>query len=240
MPKPDQKRKHVWITGASGGIGAAIAEALSASCNLTLSARNEASLHQVGQLLPKQTSQTIVCDVADAGSLARCNTLAEKMYGPVNVLVNSAGIGIWKSIVDMSEEEFADQQKINLTGGFLTAKTVLPSMLMHNYGMIITINSISAVTAYEGNGGYGSSKAGLLALNRVLRNEVRHRGIKITDIILGATVSEMWELQERQDLGARMMLAQDVAGVVAFLVSNLNNPRTHIEEIIMRPQKGDL
>jgi 3-oxoacyl-[acyl-carrier protein] reductase len=217
-----------------------IAETLSSTCNLTLSARNEASLKQVENLLPKQSSQILVCDVADAASLARTHAIAENLYGPVNVLVNSAGLGIWKSLVDMSEDEFVDQQKINLTGGFLSAKTVLPSMIQHHNGMIITINSISAITAYEGNGGYGSAKAGLLAMNRVLRNEVRDLGIKVTDIILGATSTEMWELQEREEFGSKMMLADDVANVVAFLISNLDNPRTHIEEIIMRPQKGDL
>ncbi|MBI2793402.1 MAG: SDR family oxidoreductase [Ignavibacteria bacterium] len=240
MPEPDTIRKHIWITGASRGIGLSIAKALSSTCNLTLSARNEASLKQVERLLPKQTSQTLVCDVADAASLARSHAIAEKVFGPVNVLINSAGLGIWKSLVDMSEGEFVDMQKINLTGGFLSAKTVLPSMIEHNNGMIITINSIAAITAYEGNGGYGSSKAGLLAMNRVLRNEVRDHGIKVTDIILGATSTEMWDLQEIDELGSKMMLADDVADVVAFLVSNLDNPRTHIEEIIMRPQNGDL
>lgn len=240
MSQPDTKRKHVWITGASRGIGLSIAETLSSTCNLTLSARNEASLKQVENLLPKQSSQILVCDVADAASLARTHAIAENLYGPVNVLVNSAGLGIWKSLVDMSEDEFVDQQKINLTGGFLSAKTVLPSMIQHHNGMIITINSISAITAYEGNGGYGSAKAGLLAMNRVLRNEVRDLGIKVTDIILGATSTEMWELQEREEFGSKMMLAADVANVVAFLISTFDNPRTHIEEIIMRPQKGDL
>ena len=79
-----------------------------------------------------------------------------------------------------------------------------------------------------------------MALTRSLRSEVRDRGIKVTDILVGATETNIWSEENRVTLGERMMQSDDVAGAVQMIVDSFENPRTHFEEIVIRPQRGDL
>lgn len=234
------ERLHIWITGASRGIGAAIAQELAPHHNVTLSGRNEASLIQVENMLPSGAAAVVPCDVASSTSVHDAYNEAVALFGPVDILVTNAGIGIFKPIVELTEQEFDDQIDINLRGTFLCVRAVLPAMIERSRGMIIDINSISTLRAFPGNGAYAASKAGAAAMLRALRQEVRMFGIKVTSIMVGATETEIWPVEARSEHGPRMMKPHDIAKAVGQVANGFHDVRTHVEEIVLRPQFGDL
>lgn len=231
---------HIWITGAGSGIGASIARGLAGANRVTLLGRNREALESVAALLPSKSWAITVADVTDADAVSAAHKEAVSTHGPVDVLVNNAGVGFFKPLIDMTVEEFDEQIGVNLRGAFLCTKSVLTSMLERKSGMIINVNSIASITAFEGGSAYGASKAGALTMMRTLRNEVRSSGVKVTDILLGATQTSMWTEEALTEHRKRMMQSDDVADCIRTLVEGFYNPRTHIEEIILRPQHGDL
>jgi 3-oxoacyl-[acyl-carrier protein] reductase len=231
---------HIWITGAGRGIGASVARHLGQRHRITLSGRNEASLQQIENMLPGGHAAVVPCDVADEASVRAAHEAAVRLHGPVDVLVNNAGIGIFGDLATMSVDEFDDQIAVNLRGVFLCTREVVRTMIARQRGLIITVNSVAAVTTFPGCTAYAASKAGALALSRSLRHEVRSHHIKVTDVLVGATDTEIWGEHERRTFGERMMMADDVAAAIGMIVDAADNPRTHYEEIIIRPQHGDL
>jgi short-subunit dehydrogenase len=224
---------HIWITGASRGIGLAIARRLSVQHNVTASARNEHDLLQPG-------IQAVPCDVADRESVQHAYQKAIEKFGPVDVLVNNAGIGIFKPVSELTWEEFDDLLDINLRGMFYCTKMVLPEMMLRRSGMIIDVNSVATQRAFPNNAGYATTKAGALAFGRSLREEVRDLGIKVVELIVGATDTDIWMAEPRAQFQHRMMHPDDIADVVEDVVDQFRNHRLHIEEVVVRPQLGDL
>lgn len=231
---------HIWITGAGRGIGAAIAKHLGSDHHITLSGRTASTLQHVASGLPPSNVFIAPCDVADPQSVNSAHSSAVQHFGAVDVLINNAGNGVFADLVDMSITDFDAQIAVNLRGVFLCVKEALPQMLKRERGMIITINSVSAITAFSGCTAYGASKAGVLALTRSLRQEVRSKHVKVADILVGATETDIWSQEDRAANGSRMMQASDIADAVQMLLTSYDNPRTHIEEILIRPQLGDL
>lgn len=235
------ERLHIWVTGAGRGIGEAITRSLATEHNLSISGRDTARLAEVITHAPSGSSIVAhACDVRSEVSVREAYTTFVQAHGPVDVLINNAGIGIFRPLIDMSVAEFDDQISVNLRGLFLCIKAVLPTMIDRQRGQIVNINSIAACTAYTSSTAYGASKAGALALSRSLRNEVRDHGIKVHDLLVGATATDIWPDSARDEFGHRMMRPDDVASVVHDLVSDFFHPRTHIEELVLRPQRGDL
>jgi short-subunit dehydrogenase len=232
---------HVWVTGASRGIGAAIAQALAADGHrISLSGRNQARLTDVANGLPSASTAVVPCDVANEQSVQRAYDLVVGGLGPVDVLINNAGSGQWADMTDLSIEAFDDQLAVNLRGVFLCCRTVVPAMVAAGAGHIITINSVAAITTFSGNTAYAASKAGALALTRSLREEVRSSGIKVTDLLVGATETDIWPHEARHLHADRMMQATDIGTVVRSAVALGQLPAVHLEEMIVRPQLGDL
>lgn len=233
-------RPHVWITGASRGIGLAAAQELSATCNLSLSGRNEAALREVEHLLTADSSVVVPVDVADQRSVLHAHAAATARFGPVDILINNAGIGIFKPFVELQPEEFHDQIDINLRGAFYCTQAVLPSMIHRRRGMIITINSVSVLRAFTASSAYAASKAGVHAMMASIREEVRSSNVKVIELFVGATDTNIWPDAARDEHGHRMMTAFDIADVITDVVRHLDHPRMLQEEIIIRPQLGDL
>lgn len=235
------ERLHIWVTGASRGIGQAIARCLAPNHNVSISARDTARLAEVITHAPSGSSMIAhACDVRRAESVREAHEVFVEQFGPVDVLINNAGIAVFKPMAELTIEEFDEQLDVNLRGTFLCTKVVLPAMLARERGQIVNINSIAATTAYQGSTAYGASKSGALAMSRSLRNEVRDAGIKVHDVLVGATATDIWPDAARDEFGHRMMRPDDVGAVVADLVADFFHPRTHIEEMVLRPQRGDL
>lgn len=232
---------HIWITGAGRGIGAAVAQSLAADGHrVTLSGRNAEALTRVAHLLPEGHGAVVPCDVASQESVQHAYAAVVGGLGPVDVLINNAGIGQWDALTDLPVESFDDQLAINLRGVFLCCQAVVPAMVAAGCGQIITINSVAATTVFSGNTAYAASKAGALALTRSLRQEVRASGVKVTDILVGATETEIWPPEARRQHSERMMQATDIAAVVRRVVELGQLPAVHLEELTVRPQLGDL
>lgn len=229
----------VWITGASRGIGRAIAERLVRDgYRVALSARSADTLRDIAGQFPEEQVLYVECDVREEESVYFAYKTIEERFGRVDILVNNAGMGVFAPLVELPVQDFDDMIATNLRGVFLCAKAVLPAMLRRKSGTILTINSVAAVSVFTASSGYGASKAGALAMSRSLRAEVRDHNIRVIDIILGATETEIWDEDERDQYRGRMIQPDDVADIVPALFDA--NRRMMVEEIVLRPQRGDL
>lgn len=237
------ENRVVWITGAGKGIGAALAWRLAAmGVRLFLTGRTSHALEAVAAELhttyPSSAVVTAECDVASWPSVERAHAFVAEKIGAVDVLVNNAGVGVFVPLLEMRHEDFERTLNTNLRGAWHCIKAVLPAMVARTSGVIVNINSIAAMTTFTGGTAYAASKAGLLALSRSLRQEVRAAGVKVIDVLPGATETDIWEASARREFRARMMQPDDVAeAVVAAL---LLHPRVMPEELTLRPQLGDL
>lgn len=231
---------HIWITGAGRGIGAAITRAIGSGNRCTISGRDRSTLEAIAAEFPPGAVHIAPCDVAQHEDVLTAHLSAVATFGPVNVLVNNAGIASFSPFTETSVDEFDRQVAINLRGVFSCCSAVVPTMIERREGMIITINSIAARTTFTACSTYSASKAGALALTQVLRAELREYGIKVCDVLVGATDTDIWAQQMRDDHGHRMLLGSDVAQAVATIVDSYHNPRLLFEELTIRPQLGDL
>ena len=235
------KNKVVWVTGASSGIGKAIAEKFSKEgCIVVVTARRKSRLDGIvkGIKLTGGEATALVCDVSSERSV--CST-AEKIrgkYGTIDVLINNAGSTVFKSFLDTATKDFDNVIDANLKGPFLCMKAVLPQMIKRKTGFIINILSVAANTTFENSSVYSASKAGLQAMATCIRKEVRMHNIKICNIYPGAVETDMWDSKSRQQFRNRMMSPADI-GEVTFDVYN-KPERLMIEDLVVRPVRGDL
>jgi short-subunit dehydrogenase len=236
--------KVIWITGASRGIGLASAVALaSKGARLILSSRSPDDLRRAAETvraLSGANAEPLIapCDVTNPRSIEETWQIIAEQFGGVDILVNNAGVGIFKPFLDLSLEDIELSLDANIKGAFLCAQAVARGMTKRGGGAIVSLNSVAAQTTFANSGIYAASKAALLAANRVMRQELRGKGIKIIDLIVGATETDIWSPAARDEFRARMMQPEDVA---AALVAALELPmRIMPEEIVLRPQLGDL
>ena len=231
----------VWITGASRGIGAAVAKAFaSAGARVAVSGRNASAVRHVAEEIRSRGGVALpfICDVRSASSVQRAHKAIVGSLGEVQVLVNNAAITFFKSFILTTAHEFDGLVETNLRGPFLCIQKVLPGMLKRKRGTIVNIVSVSATTTFRDSSAYSASKAGLLAMSRGLRAEVRNAGVRVIDLLPGAVDTAMWPQRIRRKHGKRMMTPDEVA---AALVSVYSLPDTVVaEEIVLRPRLGDL
>ncbi len=237
------KDKIVWITGASRGIGAAIAEKLSqeTSSKLMLSARSKDSyIYKTENLSLRPNTFILPCDIRKPNDITRIYNKINYAAGPVDILINNAGVGSFKPFTEISFDEFDEMNAVNYRGVFSTIKQCLPAMLNRQSGVIINIISGGALKAFKNSSVYSASKAAVLAMSKALREEVRQQGVKIIDILPGATETDIWEDGPRKKFREKMIQPEDVAQLVFHTLLQSQNPRYMVEEIIMKPQMGDL
>ncbi len=234
--------KVIWITGGNRGIGSAISmKLLESNPKLIISATSTDSLSKTVPLLKNNSNvELIACNLLNEHEINNTANQIIEQFGKIDFLINNAGVLKFSSLVKATTEEFDNQIGVNLKGMFLCSRVVLPSMLERNEGAIININSVSSINSYKYNSVYSASKAGALAMSRCLREEVRSEGIKVVDIILGATDTEIWRQEAREKFGVVMMKPSDIAEAVFQVVLLCLNKKLMIEEIIVRPQIGDL
>lgn len=232
----------VWITGASRGIGAAIAKKLAGqNATLILSAREMKSFRAIQPHF--RDIPNVFYLPGDVSNEDDINRIYDKIYqtiGKVDVLINNAGIGVFKNFTDISLDEFESTMAVNVRGTFLCTKAVLPAMLERKSGTIINILSGAAVKAYPYSSIYAASKAAVLAMGNTLREEVRKDGIKVVNILPGATVTDIWDSASLEKFSDVMMKPEDIADAVSAVVELSANERMMFENMVIKPQNGDI
>ena len=224
----DLKSKNALVTGASGGIGGAIAKALHAQgATVGISGTNAEKLETLSSEL-KDRVFVLPCDLRDRPAVAQLADTAEKTLGQVDILVNNAGITHDNLFMRMKDEEWDDVIAVNLTSVFTLTRGILRGMMRRRGGRIVNISSISGVFGNPGQGNYAASKAGLVGMTKSLAREVASRGITANCIAPGFISTPMTDaLTEKQvEAIAAAIPAQtfgkpeDIAAAVVFFASD--------------------
>lgn len=227
----------VWISGASTGIGRALADQFhDAGWTVVVSSRSIGRLRSWSK--GKLRAIDVACDVRREASVKKAVAQIVKRAGLPDVVINNAGVTSFKSLTETTPAEYRDIIDTNLTGPFLIAHAVIPRMRRRRSGMIVNILSFAAKAVYTRSSVYGASKAGADMLMRVLRDEVRNDGLRVLNVFPGAVETPMWPKSLREKYAGQMMPVEDVARAIREVVQW---PASMMpEELILRPQMGDL
>lgn len=220
--------KTALVTGATGGIGAAIASALHAQgATVALSGRNEAKLSALSDELGERTF-VLPADLSDLDGLEDFIKGAEEKLGHIDILVNNAGLTRDNLSMRMKEEEWDEVIRVNMTATFRLAKAVQRGMMKRRSGRIINIASIVGVTGNPGQCNYVASKAGMIGWSKAMAQEVASRGITVNCVAPGFIATAMTDaLTDDQKAKinatipmARMGSSEDIAAAVTYLASD--------------------
>lgn len=236
-------RRRVLITGASSGIGEATARAFAqARFDVALVARSEQKLHGLALELAALgvKAQAFPIDLANLATVKPNIMAIETTFGPINILVNSAGMGYTNSLEETSLADWQTVMALNVTSVFEVVKAVLPGMREQAAGLIINIASIAAQQSFENWGAYGVSKAALAALSDAIRVEEAAYGIRVVTLFPGAVNTAIWDTDTVQaDFDRSAMLeAQTVAQ--AILQTALLPPNAVVSSLTLTPVSGAL
>ena len=233
--------KVVVITGASKGIGKAIAFAFAAAgAKVVLAARTRETLEQVTAELRENGAEALAVptDVTSVDAVKLLIQQTLDTYQHVDILINNAGIGHFGPVVDFDPDDWDAVLNSNLKAVYLCAKYALPSMLEQGSGQIINVLSIAAKVTFQASSAYCAAKAGALALTKVLASEVRQQNIRVTAVLPGSVHTPFWDgVTEHPDF-EQMLTPEHVAGTVVSVCQQPSGMVT--EEIIVMPPLGIL
>ncbi|MCR4944642.1 MAG: 3-oxoacyl-[acyl-carrier-protein] reductase [Clostridium sp.] len=226
------KGKCAIVTGASRGIGKAVAKKLaSQGVNIVLNYRSseEKAIEVENEL--KEFGVEVLRVKADISNISEAENLvnkAKERFGKIDIMVNNAGITIDKLIIRMKEEDFDNVINVNLKGVFNCLKSITPIMLRQKEGSIINISSVVGISGNAGQVNYAASKAGVIGMTKSLAKEIGTRGIRVNAVAPGYIQTDMTEglddkykkeLMKQIPLN-RLGTAEDVADVVSFLADD--------------------
>ncbi|WP_300438594.1 3-oxoacyl-ACP reductase FabG [uncultured Mameliella sp.] len=223
----DLTGKSALITGASGGIGGAIAKALhGAGANVGLSGTRVEPLEALAAELGERAF-VLPCKLDDAEAVAALPKQAAKAMGSVDILVNNAGITRDNLFMRMSDDEWQSVLDVNLTATFRLCKGVLRGMMKSRWGRIVNISSVVGATGNPGQGNYAAAKAGMVGMSKSLAYEVASRGITVNAVAPGfietAMTDKLTDDQKSAILGqipaGRMGAPEEIAASVLYLAS---------------------
>jgi short-subunit dehydrogenase len=229
------------ITGASKGLGKAMAEKfISQGFHLGICARNKKDLEQTRdelQLINKDCCiLAMPCDLSVKEEAIQFGHQILETFQQLDVLINNTGIYLPGDVSTEADGTLETLIQTNLYSAYHLTRTLLPAMIAQGRGHIFNISSVAALKAYPNGGAYSISKFALEGFSQNLREEMKPLGIKVTTVNPGATMSDSWKGSGIDE--NRIMRASDVADVIwnAYALS----PQAVVENIIMRPQLGDL
>ena len=229
------------ITGATKGIGRAIAEKFAAEgFDLAVCARTENDLNNLrAQLSAVYPTTQVITQVADLAKKEDCQNFAatiQRQWGEVDVLVNNAGAYTPGNVSDEPEGTLERMIEVNLYSAYHLTRALLPLMERRGRGHIFNMCSVASLKAFPNGGAYSIAKFALYGMSQNLREETKTKGIKVTSILPGATWSASWEGVELPE--TRLMRAADIAGAVYACYQT--GPSAVVEDLVIRPQLGDL
>lgn len=234
-------RKTAVVTGATKGLGRAIAEIFAENgFDVCVCARTQADLDAMQQDWERSFANsrllTFAADVSKRSEVMEFADFVCSHWPRLDVLVNNAGIFMPGTVLDEPNGTLETLLETNLHSAYHLTRGLLPVMLPHRSGHIFNMCSVASILAYPNGGSYSISKFALLGLSKVLREELKTQGIKVTAILPGATWSDSWRGVDIPE--NRLMQASDVAKAV-WGAYNLSDTAV-VEELLIRPQLGDL
>lgn len=235
--------KYVVVTGGSKGIGRAVVYSfLRAGFPVVTCARSGADLAQlqtdVAQQVPGAVLHTLPADLSRIEDCRRFTDFVLGLGGAVEVLVNNTGSFLPGRLQDEPQDgsQLRQMLAVNLLSAYDVTLALLPGLIARRTGHIFNICSTASITAYPNGGSYGIAKHALYGFTRNLREELKEQNVRVTAVLPGATLTASWE---GVDLPAeRFVKAEDVAAAV--LAAYTLSPQAVVEELLIRPQLGDL
>jgi len=224
------------VTGASRGIGLAIAKRLAGvGAEVVLVARHAKALERAKKKIPGR-ALAVAADVTIPGEVGRLFRRVKKLYGRLDILVNCAGTFTYKPFRETTLDDWRNNIETNLTALFLTTQAALPLLTCAENPHVVNILSMSSARAFPNCSAYTASKFGALGLTRVIRKELRPQGVRVTAVLPGLTDTQMLGEFGFEISRAQVMQPEDVADAV---IAALRQPaRTAVEEILLMPSSG--
>ena len=222
------------VTGASRGIGLAIARRLAKlGARLSLCARDAARLEAANAELRADGFEalTMVADVTHANEIQNLVDRTHRELGPIEILINNAGIGRFGPAHQMTEADWDALLDTNLKSVFLVTRAVVPGMIERKRGQIVNISSLAGKNAFAGGGIYCASKWGMMGLTACMAEDLRAHGIRVSAICPGSVATDFSPHTGRDT--SKLLQPDDVAHAVATLVTQA--PQSFISEIDLRP-----
>jgi 3-oxoacyl-[acyl-carrier protein] reductase len=222
------------ITGSSRGIGKAIAAKFaSLGVAVGLCGRDELTLRQTAKEL-RDSGAKVYAQVADVSQSQHVNSLVqgtERQLGPIQILVNNAGMGLFGAVHEKSEQDWDLVMNTNLKSAFLVSKAVASGMIARKSGDIINISSLAGKNTFAGGGLYCASKWGLMGLTGCMAEDLRAHGIRVSAVCPGSVATEFSGRGPKD--ASKVLTAADVAHAVAMIASQ--GPQSFISEVHLRP-----
>jgi len=220
------------VTGASSGIGAAVAAAFAAEGAVVVGVARRFSATELAAPAPAGAVTELQLDVADE---ARVDALFAAI-GDVDVLVNNAGVGYFAPLERMELAQLREMLDCHVVGTFLCSRAALRAMKARQRGHIVNVISTAAIDTFTECSGYTAAKLGQLGLTRVLREEARAYDVRVTALIPGAVDTPIWDTRPGFDR-SKMLPSSELAAAIIDVVTR---PAIAVDEIVIRPPAGNL
>ncbi|MEP6949137.1 MAG: SDR family oxidoreductase [Ginsengibacter sp.] len=232
---------NIVITGASKGMGKALAVKFATQENkIYICARNEKDLaNTVKEMREKNHAAVIEYFAADLSGRASAVRFTDWLLArgvTADILINNAGLFIPGSIYNEEEGTLERMIAVNLYSAYYVTRALLPPMMKNKAGHIFNMCSIASLKAYSNGGSYSISKHALMGLSKNLREELKPYNIKVTTVYPGAVYTSSWEGSGVEP--SRIMQVNDIAEMI--YAASLLSPQACVEDIVIRPQQGDL
>ena len=226
------------ITGASTGIGRSLSIKLSNQYFIYLISRNKENLNKTKELINIQNNdcKIIVSDISKNESINDIYSQIEHKE-KIELLINNAGIGIFKNITDTSIKDWNNTLNTNLRGSFLMTKMIIDNLKNKKDGKIVFISSVAGLQPYKNSTAYVASKYGLRGFAAALREELREFNIKVITVFPGAVNTPIWDDKGMDELRENMIKTDDLTETIIHAINARNNCVT--EEITIRRTSGD-
>ena len=226
---------NIVITGASRGIGKAIAEKfLSENHIVLICSSNETKLAELKIQFPSII--TFVCDVSKKNEVVAFADFVLQNFESIDVLINNAGVFLPGKVHDEEDGILEKTMQTNLYSAYYLTQKLVPSMIAKRNGYIFNMCSVASIKAYPNGGSYSVSKFALLGFSKCLREELKEYNIKVTSILAGATLTDSWSGTDLPE--SRFSKSEDIAYLI-YSITQLS-AFSVVEDLVIRPQLGDI